>query len=276
MGLFKKLVIADRMAQYADPVFANPSLYHSGAVWLAVLAYALQIYCDFSGYSDMALGAAHLLGYKLAQNFNMPYLAANIAEFWRRWHISLSSWLRDYLFIPLGGSRGERWQTFRNLLITMTLGGLWHGASWTFVLWGLLHGFLLVGHRLFRDFCQVRPRLDRVLQTLPGAAVCVGFTCLCVCLGWVLFRATTFGIAAEVFKRLAVPHTGSGLPLALDGLWVIVVVVALAHVLAQRGLWKRLLERLPAPALGCGYAAALTAILVLAPESSNVFIYFQF
>ena len=129
LGLVKKLAVADRMAQFADPVFADPTSYGSAAVWLAALAYSLQIYCDFSGYTDMALGSAHMLGYKLSINFNMPYLAANVSEFWHRWHISLSTWLRDYLFIPLGGSRGGEWRTVRNLMITMTLGGLWHGAS---------------------------------------------------------------------------------------------------------------------------------------------------
>src|SRR5439155_12270899 len=124
MGLFKKMAIADRMALYADPVLADPGRYSSGAVWLAIVAYALQIYCVFSGYTDMALGSAHLLGYKLVKNFNMPYLAANVSEFWRRWHISLASWLRDYLLIALGGSRGTPRQTNRNLMITMTLAGL--------------------------------------------------------------------------------------------------------------------------------------------------------
>ncbi|HZY90968.1 MAG TPA: MBOAT family O-acyltransferase, partial [Gemmataceae bacterium] len=119
LGLLKKLAVADRMALFTDPVFASPGQYSTGATWLAVLGYALQIYCDFSGYSDMALGCAHLLGYKLARNFDLPYLSANVSEFWRRWHISLSTWLRDYLFIPLGGSRGGRWRTCRNLLLTM-------------------------------------------------------------------------------------------------------------------------------------------------------------
>src|SRR5207302_4912204 len=126
MGLFKKLAIADRMAVFVDPVFADPSAYRSEAVWVAMLAYALQIYGDFSGYTDMALGIAHMFGYKLAQNFNMPLVASSITDFWRRWHMSLSSWLRDYVFIPLGGSRGGGWLVFRNLLITMTLCGLWH------------------------------------------------------------------------------------------------------------------------------------------------------
>src|SRR6202023_3523817 len=127
-----------------------------------------QVYCDFSGYSDLALGTAHMLGYKLARNFNMPYLSSNIAEFWRRWHISLSSWLRDYLFIPLGGSRGSTWKICRNLMITMTLGGLWHGASWTFVAWGVLHGLYLIVQRRFAVFAGCRPRVDAALQSCPG------------------------------------------------------------------------------------------------------------
>ena len=156
VGFFKKTVIADNLTPLTDPVFADPSLYGRGAIWTAVLAYALQIYCDFSGYTDMAIGTAHLLGYRLAQNFNMPYLAVNPSDFWRRWHMSLSGWLRDYLFIPLGGSRGGEWRTRRNLMLTMTLGGLWHGASWTFIVWGVLHGLYLVVHRIYR---QLRERI---------------------------------------------------------------------------------------------------------------------
>ncbi len=189
MGLVKKMAIADRMAEYADPVFADPSAYRSGAVLFAVLAYAVQIYGDFSGYTDMAIGTAHMLGYKLARNFHMPYLSVNVADFWRRWHISLSSWLRDYLFIPLGGSRGSGWQTTRNLLITMTLGGLWHGASWTFVFWGVLHGLFLIVHRVFRGFSERRPWLDWALGTLPGTLLRMLLTFLCVAVGWVFFRA---------------------------------------------------------------------------------------
>src|SRR5262249_50207164 len=206
--------------------------------------YALQIYCAFSGYTDMALGTAHMLGYKLAQNFNMPYLAANPSEFWRRWHISLSSWLRDYLFIPLGGSRCPRWRTCLNLMITMALGGLWHGASWTFVVWGLLHGSLLVGHRFFRDFCVGRPRLDRLLQTAPGTALRVTATLLGVMVCWVIFRAQTFAAAATVLERMVVPHVGvSPAPLHNAGLWYTVAVVAVCHAVGASGLWKRLVVR---------------------------------
>jgi alginate O-acetyltransferase complex protein AlgI len=276
MGLFKKLAVADRMALFVDPVFADPGAHASGAVWCAVIAYALQIYCDFSGYTDMALGIAHMLGYKLALNFNMPYLSTNVSEFWRRWHISLSSWLRDYLFLPLGGSRGGAWKTCRNLMIVMALGGLWHGASWTFVAWGVLHGLLLVGHRGVRAFCQARPRLDELLRTAAGTAFCCGLTLLCVCVGWVFFRATTFGDAGEVLRRMVLPSDGLGSPLPRVGLWATVLVVAVCHALGASGLWKKWELRLPAPVLGCGYSVVLTLALVLAPPTGKAFIYFQF
>jgi alginate O-acetyltransferase complex protein AlgI len=276
LGLFKKLAVADHMARFADPVFADPSKYGSGAVWLATLAYALQIYCDFSGYSDMALGTAHMLGYKLAQNFNLPYLAANVAEFWHRWHISLSTWLRDYLFIPLGGSRGGRVRVYRNLMVTMVLGGLWHGASWTFVFWGLLHGALLVAHRAFRDFCKPRPRLDALLQGPAGTTLRRLVTFLCVALCWVFFRATTFGAALEMLRRLAVPHAGSAAPLPGLSLWYTVALVVVCCAAAHLGLWRRLTARLPAAVLGLGYAAAVSVALMLAPGATKTFIYFQF
>ena len=164
MGLFKKLAIADRMALYADPVFADPGAYGSHAAWIATIAYAIQIYCDFSGYTDMALGSAHLLGYKLAPNFRMPYLSTNVGEFWRSLaHLALDLAARLPVHPPRRQPR-RPWRTARNLLITMTLGGLWHGASWTFVLWGLAHGLLLVGHRAFRSFAMSRPSLDRLLE----------------------------------------------------------------------------------------------------------------
>jgi alginate O-acetyltransferase complex protein AlgI len=224
----------------------------------------------------MALGTAHMLGYKLAQNFNMPYLAANVAEFWHRWHISLSSWLRDYLFIPLGGSRGGLWKTGRNLMITMLLGGLWHGASWTFVFWGGLHGLLLIGHRTFRGFCEQRPRLEGALQGVAGTTLRRVTTFLCVALCWVFFRATTFGAALGVLRRLAVPQAGAASPLPALSLWYTLALFVLCHALGHTGVWKRLTARLPAPALGLGYAAALSLALLLAPGATKTFIYFQF
>jgi alginate O-acetyltransferase complex protein AlgI len=276
MGLFKKLAVADHMAQYADPVFADPTLYRSSAIWMAVIAYAVQIYCDFSGYTDMAIGSAHLLGYRLAKNFNMPYLAANISEFWRRWHISLSSWLRDYLFIPLGGSRGNNWQTCRNLFITMALGGLWHGASWHFVIWGCIHGALLIGHRAFQRFIVSWPKLDAALRSVAGTASRVALTFAVVSAGWVLFRASTLAVAGTIFERMLVPSAGKTSPLQGLSLWVLLLVLALAHAAAATGVWKRLSWRLPAPALGMAYALVLNLALLLAPDAGKTFIYFQF
>lgn len=276
LGLIKKLVLADRMAMFADPVFANPDGYTTFAVWVAMVAYAIQIYGDFSGYTDMALGTAHLLGYHLAINFNMPYLARNVSEFWRRWHISLSTWLRDYLFIPLGGSRGGSWLVARNLLITMTLGGLWHGASWNFVLWGVLHGLLLIGHRAFRQLCEGRPLVTRVLESWPGTAFRVGFTCLCVCLCWVFFRAQTLPEAVAFLSGLVRSEGTLNEPMPLVGFALAVFLVVAGHALAQGDLWRKIAERLPAPVLGACYAVLLSFTLLLAPPTGKTFIYFQF
>ncbi|SIN93258.1 alginate O-acetyltransferase complex protein AlgI [Singulisphaera sp. GP187] len=276
LGLFKKLAIADRMAAFADPVFAQPSDYSTHAVWVAALAYTVQIYCDFSGYTDMAIGCAHLLGYKLAANFDLPYLSRNVSEFWRRWHISLSTWLRDYLFIPLGGSLRSRRRTYLNLLVTMTLGGLWHGASWTFVIWGAFHGFLLIGHRLFRDLCDARPTVRAMFDHPLGTLARIGLTFLTVCVGWVIFRATSFGLALAMLRRLFIPHGGAGTPAAETSFWITLLVVVVCHILAVRGLTTRLMDRLPAPVLGFGYAAILMVALVLAPDAGKPFVYFQF
>ncbi len=277
MGMFKKLVIADRMALFVDPVFADPAAFGVRAHWRAVIAYALQIYGDFSGYTDMAIGTAHLLGYRLSRNFDMPYFAANVSEFWRRWHISLSSWLRDYLFIPLGGSRASQWRTCRNLLITMTLGGLWHGASWTFVVWGLLHGLLLIVHRFFQAFCEQRALLRRVLLSWPGTAVRIASTFLCVSLCWVFFRAPTFERALALFDGLFVGHPAkSVVMLATWGLSVTVAVIFASHVAARSGLWRRIVERIPGPVLGVLYAFVLAVCLLFTPPTGQPFIYFQF
>ncbi len=277
LGLLKKLAIADRMALYVDPVFAEPRAYGTATIWLAMIAYALQIYCDFSGYTDMAIGAAHMLGYKLAQNFNIPYISLNVSEFWRRWHISLSSWLRDYLFIPLGGSRGGNGRTYRNLLITMTLGGLWHGASWTFVVWGVLHGLLLIVHKMFQEFCVRRPLLERLLQSPPGTLLRLILTFFSVCIGWIFFRATTFSTAAAFLHRLmsfqTLPAAG---PMPNVDLYLTIAVVIVCHVVRRFDLWPKWQVRLPASMLGLSYAAAVTLALLLAPSGNKPFIYFQF
>jgi len=276
LGLVKKLAIADRMALYVDGVFAAPGAYATATLWLAAVAYAIQIYCDFSGYSDMALGLAHLFGYHLALNFNMPFLSANMAEFWRRWHMSLSSWIRDYLFIPLGGSRGTRPQMVRNILITFTLCGLWHGAGWNFVLWGFLTGVLLVVHALFKPWCEQRPRLDAALRTVPGTAVRVLLTFTCFCLTLVVFRTADFARACTMLGRMFTLTQGNGLPLQPLGLYLTFAAVVLGHALGQKDVGRRLLDSLPAPVRGLAFGTALTLALVLAPGGSKAFIYFQF
>ncbi len=276
MGAFKKLAIADRMAVFCDPVFKEPDQYGTGACWLAVVAYALRIYCDFSGYSDMAVGAAHLFGYKLTANFNMPYLAANVSDFWRRWHISLSTWLRDYLYIPLGGSRGTKLQADRNQMLTMLLGGLWHGAAWSYLLWGGVHGLLLVLHKHFRDWARERPRLDGALRSPAGTVLRVFLTFAAVSLCWVLFQPS-IGKALALYARLFSFADGvKFLPLHHRSLWYTAAFVLICHLIVSRGLWQRAYARVPAPVLGVGYAACLCAALVLAPDGGGSFIYFDF
>jgi alginate O-acetyltransferase complex protein AlgI len=269
MGLFKKAVLADAAAPIAERVFRQPGRHASSAVWLAVLCYAVQIYCDFSGYSDMAVGVAHAFGFKLPANFNMPYFAASIGEFWRRWHITLSTWLRDYLYIPLGGNRRGLGRTCLNLMLTMLLGGLWHGAKWTFVFWGGYHGLLLVLQRL-------RP-LPPVLASAALRPVRVAATFLLVCVGWVFFRAASFPDAWTMLARLLRPTDGATLSSAQQRLALTLLgTVLLGHAAGTFLPLQRLERRAPALALGLAYGLAFLAIQVLIPEAGGAFIYFQF
>jgi alginate O-acetyltransferase complex protein AlgI len=278
LGLLKKWVVADTLAAFADPVFADPRAFGTSANWIGLLAFTLQVYCDIAGYSDMALGLAHMLGYKLAKNFDMPYVATSVADYWRRDHISLSTWLRDYLFIPLGGSRGGERKTYRNFMITMTLGGLWHGASWNFLLWGALHGLYLSVNRSFRFYCEARPRLDGLLKTVPGTALRMALTFFCVYQGFVLFRAQTFSIAKAMVHRMWVPVSGPAIdhPSGYPFFWTIVAGFVLAHVAGCNRWWEKLSVRLPALAVSSAYVLALLLCMVLAPTTDKPFIYFQF
>jgi len=269
IGLFKKAVIADQLATLVDPVFARPASFASSSIWLAVLCYAVQIYCDFSGYSDMAVGLAHTLGFKLPRNFNLPYFADSITDFWRRWHISLSSWLRDYLYIPLGGNRHGELATYRNLLLTMLLGGLWHGASWTFVAWGLYHGLLLSLHRAIP--------WPRWLGHAAFKPVMVAGTFLAVCVGWVFFRAQTFADASVILQRMAWSTGGKSIDqtaftFGAAGL----LFMFLCYLIASFIDLKRVERWLPAPVLGTSMAIVFLLAQVLMPEDGKAFIYFQF
>jgi alginate O-acetyltransferase complex protein AlgI len=269
LGLVKKAVIADHMPAIVDPVFASPADFSTEAIWIAVFCYATQIYCDFSGYTDMALGTAHAFGFKLPQNFNLPYAASNITEFWRRWHISLSTWLRDYLYIPLGGNRHGTLATYRNLILTMLLGGLWHGAGWSFVLWGLYHGSLLAAHRFFSS----RSRSGEG----PFKPIGIAFTFLCVCIGWVLFRAQSMTDAWLILRRMFIPAEGqlfasAEVAIALAA-WT---AVLLGHLVSSYFDMRSALRWLPAPVTATGMAVIFLFVQVLMPHRGGAFIYFQF
>ncbi len=200
LGLFKKMVIADRLGVAVNAVYATPEAYSGLSLLVTVLAYSLQIYYDFSGYSDMAIGVARVLGFDLGQNFNLPYLAKNPSDFWRRWHISLSSWFRDYVYIPLGGSRKGTFRTYLNLFITMLLSGLWHGASWAFVVWGAIHAFASVVHKWFVDLKKKKGWGKK--ETKLGNLLCVVVNFCVVSILWIPFRTNDFGQSLLILQRI--------------------------------------------------------------------------
>jgi D-alanyl-lipoteichoic acid acyltransferase DltB (MBOAT superfamily) len=274
-GLVQKVVIADNLAKHVvDPLFKQWETIDGGLALVAIYAFAFQIYCDFSGYTDAARGIAKCLGFELALNFNLPYFAASPQEFWSRWHISLSTWLRDYLYIPLGGSRGGRPRLYRNLLLTMIIGGLWHGAAWTFVLWGAYQGALLVGHRLARPWLdRIRPRdaIDRACWKL----VRIGVTFHLICFGWLLFRAQSLaqvrGMLRAIVERPAIPASSYLLLL-------LVVTVPLLLYQAVQYLSKDLdvILRTPWYVRSAFYTACFYAFVLGGEFGGSQFIYFQF
>jgi alginate O-acetyltransferase complex protein AlgI len=225
LGFSKKLLVADRLAEFVDGIFAHPSVYSSATVWSAVIAYSLQIYCDFSGYSDIAIGISRIIGFDLPENFNMPYASTSITEFWRRWHITLSQWLRDYLYIPLGGNRKGKIRTYINLTVTMLLGGLWHGANWTFVVWGALHGLALAVHKLWMEGAENR---SWKIPSVAGWVVTYVYVCFC----WVLFRAQDFHSAMVIMRKM-VGINSAGVEYVYMALYLIVPFVVLAHLIGK-------------------------------------------
>lgn len=270
-GLFKKVVLAQVLAStLVDPVFEAPSEHSSVEVWWAVYGYAAQIFCDFSGYTDLAIGSALLLGYTMPENFDAPYLAPSPQAFWRRWHLSLSSWLRDYLFIPLGGSRAGTVRTALALAATMVLGGLWHGAAWTFVAWGAFHAAGLIIHRAWAAWPAVRVLRERRWWTVVATLLTFHF----VCIGWVFFRASSWSVVREVGSTVMAGTTG-GLPA-----WrVMFVLLALAASALGWESWAPVRERFarwPPVAQGAAFAVLLVGLDALGPRGVAPFIYFQF
>ncbi len=271
-GLVKKIVFADFLGGYVDKVFATPGDYSGIATLVAVYAYAFQIYFDFSGYTDIAIGCGKLFGFEIPINFDLPYISKSPREFWRRWHISLSTWLRDYLYIPLGGNRKTRGRTYFNVMTTMVLGGLWHGANWTFVLWGFYHGVLIAVQRWLEEKFEFVKRIFS-----PTSFVLSGLTALFtfnfVCLGWVLFRAESLSkvgdILHNIFKAGFDPHT------VQITIVLMLALASLSHIVRSRWNMEEWYVRLPAPVQAFGYSCATIAIFLFFTTEQR-FIYFQF
>jgi D-alanyl-lipoteichoic acid acyltransferase DltB (MBOAT superfamily) len=271
-GLFKKVVIASYLAtELVDPVFAAPTSYSAPDLVFAVYGYAVQIYCDFSAYSDMAIGLAALLGFRFPPNFAQPYRSQRLREFWQRWNISLSFWLRDYLYKPLGGNRRGRLITYRNLLITMLLGGLWHGAAWKFLMWGALHGGGLALERIAEPWIGRRP--SSLVGQVAGTVLVFHF----VCLGWIFFRAADFEVAWLFLGGLGSGWTVA--PQQAQPFAVALILVGMAPQFVPAGLIERsadALGRLPVWCQGCLAGVVAAVIGALGPEGVAPFIYFQF
>ncbi|MBI2438798.1 MAG: MBOAT family protein [Lentisphaerae bacterium] len=275
-GLFKKMVIANYLASHiADPVFAHPSAYGGWDVLIAVYGYAMQIYCDFSAYSDIAIGLGLLLGFDIMINFNAPYFATSIQSFWRRWHISLSTFLRDYLYIPLGGSRCSEPAVYRNLMITFLLGGLWHGAGWTFIIWGALHGVYLSMERVTRRLLGRADVSAKRPSSFWGDTMRRVWVFQLICFSWIFFRSETFHDALIMLSRFG--HWTAPDLVTFPVILAMGIGFALQFLDGSRaqGLWNLLLKT-PPVAQGLIAAIALLVIQLLGPEGMAPFIYFQF
>jgi D-alanyl-lipoteichoic acid acyltransferase DltB (MBOAT superfamily) len=201
-GLFKKVVIADRLSLYVNTVYGDVSGHSGGNLALATVFFAIQIYCDFSGYSDMAIGAARVMGFKLMTNFNRPYFAKNIQEFWKRWHISLSTWFRDYVYISLGGNRVSRKKVYFNVAIVFLLSGFWHGANWTFVVWGAFHAVLIVSHMFYKEFINTKKSPTGTISNV----ISIVATFVLVCIGWIFFRVQNMSEALTIISKMGSFH----------------------------------------------------------------------
>ena len=265
VGYFKKACVADNIAAAIDPIFSSPEGFDGMSRVLGAILYSVQIYCDFSGYTDMAIAVSALFGYRLIKNFDAPYLSSNIRQFWQRWHISLSSWLRDYLYIPLGGNRGGSFYVARNLMLTMVLGGLWHGANWTFLLWGFLHGAALIAQR---SFSQHRPSISASFSASTLLSWFVTFSWVVLC--FTIFRAADISIA----WRYLTEASTDGLQV-WPGWWLIVGTLSLLHYLihAHRDGAVTYLRAIPTVpyCLGWGAVAAVALYLVRITRPTHAF-----
>ena len=279
MGLLKKIIIADYIAVWANNFFAAGSGLNSTGAWVAAYLYTFQIYYDFSAYSEMAVGISYLFGIKLALNFKTPYLSANATEFWKRWHITLSEWIRDYIYIPLGGSWYGSGRKYLNLFIAMAISGLWHGAAWTFVIWGMYHGILLIIHNIYGKWAKPQ-WLDRFSNTRFYHTLSIVVFFQFVCIGWVFFRVDGIANAARIVLKMLMFN-----PLHFDTNLVkylaVIVFLFILHIVEKWGrqnyhqlaeVWQRFL---PAPIRALAYTMFII-ILIISVKTQSSFIYFQF
>jgi alginate O-acetyltransferase complex protein AlgI len=282
-GLFKKVVVADRLAVLVDQVYTQQNIYSGSALLLATYCFAVQIYCDFSGYSDIAIGAAKVMGFRLMKNFNHPYFSRSVSEFWTRWHISLSTWFRDYVYIPMGGSRVSMWRRCFNLMVVFAVSGLWHGANWTYVVWGSLNGIYLAASVVSAKWRKTLSHLSG-LARLPIAHRAFGIfvTFHLILLSWVFFRADSIGAAFRIVGGIISWRHGFKLPLAPVTNDAAIIGAALGlfllgEVLQARGRVLELIASRPVAIRWAFYCAAVTALILLGDFGTNrQFIYFQF
>lgn len=262
VGMVEKVLLADTLASFVDPALASYHTLSTGGAWLAMLGYTCQLYFDFSGYSTMAVGLGYIFGLRIPQNFNLPYRALDPSDFWRRWHISLSTCMRDYLYIPFGGNRGGEWHTFRNLMLTMLIGGLWHGAAWTFVAWGAYHGLLLAIYR------RLAPTWDMLSSWIRRPVMW-----LLVVVGWVLFRSTSFGMATVLLRKMFVATEGDLVPNA----WLAAGILGVAAVLSTTGPNAYEMKHARSFKHDLALATALAAcVAIILGSRSSPFLYYQF
>lgn len=279
-GLFKKAVISDYISvNFVERIFDNPSLYSGLENLFGVYGYALQIYCDFSGYSDMAIGIALLLGFRFPINFNSPYKSDSVTDFWHRWHISLSTWLRDYLYISLGGNRKGKLRTYVNLVLTMLLGGLWHGASWNFVVWGGLHGAALALHKGLRSLLLHRPKQYRSTGWRKVAAVLITFHFVCLC--WIFFRNSTFDGSISMISQIFTSFHPELAGQLFVGYWKVFALMGIGYLLHWcPDSWQNACSRgmVRMPVVVQAFILIALIFLVIQVKSSDIqpFIYFQF
>jgi alginate O-acetyltransferase complex protein AlgI len=283
-GFFKKLVIADRLAAIVNNVYGDPTSFSGIPLLLATYFFAFQIYCDFSGYSDIAIGAARIMGYDLMENFRQPYFAKSIADFWRRWHISLSTWFRDYVYIPLGGNRLGDGRMFFNLLVVFVVSGLWHGANWTFIVWGAIHGLLMIGSiggaKLTNQFSPNR-LAGRTSTIISGIKIFATFHL--VLLSWVFFRANTMSDAVYIIRNIFTGfEIAGGYGLNFGGSYEIVIttvalsVLLLVDFLREKGISSNFIGSRPVVLRWALYYVLLISILLFGEFGISEFIYFQF